>query len=79
VTDINSRLDYLTTTLDALDFAWPRLSGEIQARIDRLTLALISSNNDETRGAIKALRELLALPETLRYERNHINEEMQAA
>lgn len=76
MTDINARLDYLNTTLDAFDFAWPRLSVEIQSRIDHLTLSLISANNDETRGAIKALRELLALPDTLRYERNHINEEM---
>lgn len=71
--DINARLDYLNTTLAAFDTAWPKLAGEIQSRIDGLTLKLISANNDETRGAIKELRDLLNLPESLRYEREHIN------
>lgn len=71
--DINARLDYLNTTLSAFDTAWPKLAGEIQSRIDHLTLKLISANDDETRGAIKELRDLLNLPESLRYEREHIN------
>lgn len=75
--DINARLDYLNTTLAALDTAWPKLAGEIQSRIDNLTLSLISANNEETRGAIKALRELLNLPASLQYERDHINSELE--
>lgn len=74
--DINARLDYLNTTLAAFDTAWPKLAGEIQSRIDRLTLKLISANDDETRGAIKELRDLLNLPDTLDYERRHIQSEL---
>ena len=77
--DINARLDYLNNTLAAFNTAWPRLSGEIQSRIDSLTLSLISANNEETRGAIKALRELLNLPASLQYERDHINAELTEA
>lgn len=77
--DINARLDYLNTTLAAFDTVWPKLSGEIQSRVDHLTLKLISANNDETRGAIKELQDLLNLPESLRYEREHINEHINAA
>lgn len=76
--DISARLDYLNATLAALEFAWPKIAGEIQARIDHLTLMLISANNEEARGAIKALRDLLDLPNTLRYELTHINEELAA-
>lgn len=72
--DIEARLDYLNTTLTAFDNAWPKLSAEIQSRIDRLTLKLISANDDETRGAIKELQALLRLPDSLRYEREHITE-----
>lgn len=73
---ISARLDYLNTTLAAMETAWPKIAGEIQSRIGSLTLTLISANNEETRGAIKALRELLNLPSTLHYEREHINEEL---
>lgn len=74
--DIAARLEYLNGTLAALESSWPKLAGEIQARIDRLTLKLINANDDETRGAIKELRDLLRLPESLLYERNHINSEL---
>ena len=70
--DIAARLDYINSTLAAFDMAWPRLAGEIQSRIDSLTLKLISANDDETRGAIKELRRLLVLPDTLASERDHI-------
>lgn len=74
--DVAARLDYLNNTLAAFDTAWPKLAGEIQSRIDSLTLTLISANNEETRGAIKALRDLLNLPASLNYERDHINAEL---
>lgn len=74
--DTHNRLEYLNTTLAALDGSWPKVVVEIQQRIDRLTLSLISENNEQTRGAIKALRELQGLPETLEYERQHIKHEI---
>lgn len=70
--NLEERLTYLDSTLAALDSAWPRIATEIQAEIDELTLKLISANDDETRGAIKALRKLTDLPATLRYERDQI-------
>lgn len=40
--------------------------------------ALIASDSEQTRGRIKALRELINLPETLQYERDHIAAELTA-
>lgn len=67
-----SRLDYLNSMLAALHGSWPQLAQEIQRRIDAKTIQLIGENNEETRGAIKALRDLIELPEALLQERDHI-------
>jgi predicted KAP-like P-loop ATPase len=72
--NIEDRLDYLNGMLFALDGSWSKIAAEIQGRIDGLTLKLISENDDQVRGAIKALRDLKDLQETLEYERQHIKE-----
>ena len=72
--NIEDRLTYLNSTLAALESAWPKVAAEIQQRIDGLTVKLIGENSEQTRGAIKALMDLQALPETLEYERQHIKE-----
>lgn len=66
---MNDRLTYINSTLAALDMAWPRIAAEIQALIDGKTLQLIGANDEQTRGAIKCLRELIDLPGTLQAER----------
>lgn len=74
ITDMTAqqRLDYLNATLAALHGCWPHLVQEIQARIDSKTAQLIGENNEQTRGAIKALRDLIDLPAALQQERDHI-------
>lgn len=66
---MNTRLTYLNDALAALALTWPRIAGELQARVDSKTLQLIGENNEQTRGAIKCLRELMDLPGTLQAER----------
>ncbi|WP_219116093.1 hypothetical protein [Janthinobacterium sp. UMAB-56] len=70
---LDARLDCLNTTLAALNGCWPRVALEIQQRIDDKTVQLIGENNEQTRGAIKALRDLLELPAALLHERDHIS------
>lgn len=67
-----ARLDYLNATLAALHGCWPQLAQEIQGRIDSKTAQLIGENNEQTRGAIKVLRDLIDLPAALQQERDHI-------
>lgn len=45
----------------------------LDERIERHTQSLIASNNDETRGRIKALQELKEFPESLIAERDGIS------
>lgn len=74
ITDMTAqeRLDYLNGTLAGLHGCWPHLAQEIQRRIDSKTVQLIGENNEQTRGAIKALRDLVDLPAALQQERDHI-------
>ena len=69
---LSDRLTHINGTLSELDVAWSRIAPEIQARIDSKTLQLIGENNEQTRGAIKCLRELMNLPDTLQAERSGI-------
>jgi hypothetical protein len=45
----------------------------LNERIEDHTRSLVQQNNDETRGRIKALQELLELPESLTQERDSIS------
>lgn len=70
------RIAQIDTTLQAITAGWPCLQAEINERIAALTESLISENNEETRGRIKALRDLLELPDTLQQEREGIRAEL---
>lgn len=70
--NIDDRLTYLNATIAATEHTWPQVAIELKARIDDLTQKLIGEDNEQTRGAIKELRRLLVLPETLASERDHI-------
>lgn len=70
--NINARIDYLNTTIAAIEHTWPQVSIELKSRIEDLTQKLIGEDNEQTRGAIKELRRLLVLPETLASERDYI-------
>lgn len=47
----------------------PALVEHLGVAIAELTERLINNNDEQTRGRIKALRDLINLPEGLRYER----------
>jgi len=64
-----TRIDEIDTALQAIRPGWPFFMAQLQARIADETERLITQNNEETRGRIKALRELMDLPETLEGER----------
>lgn len=58
--------------IEALINLWPRVAEELKLRQANLIERLITSENEETRGAIKELRYLIDLPSVLQYERDHL-------
>jgi hypothetical protein len=48
----------------------------LNARISELTENLINNDNEQTRGAIKELRRLRDMPETLVHEREGISADL---
>jgi hypothetical protein len=71
--DPKSRIEEIDRTLGALREAWPTVRTLLKEREDRLIADLIGQDNEQTRGRIKALRELMELPETLLSEREGIS------
>lgn len=67
----DSRLNEIDRLLGSLS-AWPLIAQEIKHRIGELTDRLISQENEQTRGAIKQLRDLIDLPVTLKQERDDL-------
>jgi hypothetical protein len=68
-----ARLSQISQTLEAVRSGWPSFLSVLQEKADRLTLDLIGQDNEQTRGRIKQLRELMELPEALQQERDGIN------
>lgn len=66
------RVKQIDGQLEALRGAWPTLREVVSEKVADLTLQLIAQDNEQTRGRIKALRELMELPETLQQEREDI-------
>lgn len=64
-----TRTEQIEATLQAIQPGWPFLLAEIQTLINEQIQRLVIQNNEETRGRIKALRDLMNLPETLEAER----------
>ncbi len=69
---MKDRLDYLNSVIASLEY-WDKLEKEIDLEISALTVRLIAENNEQTRGAIKALQKLKDLPAALEYERREIS------
>lgn len=67
--NIEERISTINQTMQAIQVGWPFLLAELESMIEAKTNSLIAQNNEETRGAIKALRDLKNLPETLHQER----------
>ncbi len=70
------RVTQINNTMQAISQGWPFFMAELNERIATLTQSLISQNNDETRGRIKALIDLTELPVTLQQERDCITAEL---
>ena len=59
--------------LEAIKSAWPLIAAHIDDRLSELTEQLISNDNEQTRGAIKELRRLRDMPDSLKQERDGIS------
>lgn len=68
----DERIAHINKVLTGLP-AWSDLMVEIDARIADLTEQLINNDNEQTRGRIKALRDVKGLPEALYTEREGIS------
>lgn len=65
---LRSRVNEIQSVLNALPGAWAPLAREFERiRADKV-LALITENNEQTRGAVKQIDEMLQLPNNLRQE-----------
>lgn len=65
---ISARIDQVQSALNALAASWAPLAREFERiRADKV-LNLITENNEQTRGAVKQIDELLQLPNNLRQE-----------
>lgn len=60
--------DEISSLYGALSGAWPILKPWLQERKDELTALLVSVNDEQTRGRIKELDDILKLPERLQNE-----------
>ena len=64
-----TRIQQIEATLQAIQPGWPFFIAELQAQINDHVERLVTQNNEETRGRIKGLRDLMDLPATLEAER----------
>lgn len=66
------RLAELSEQLQALTHVWPVLLPLLQARMQSHVGSLIGTNDEQVRGRVKALMELIELPDALQQERDAI-------
>lgn len=71
--DMDKRVSDISHWLASVSAAWPFLATELRQRMDTLTEALVNADNEQTRGRIKALREVLDMPVSLASERDSIS------
>lgn len=64
------RIEDIDQTLTAIKSGWPRIVAELENMLEGLTESLVSEDNEQTRGRIKALRVVKELPEMLFSERS---------
>ena len=69
---IQERLSRLEQIIPALAQAWPALVVELEARRARFVELLIASDDEQRRGRIKELSDLLELPTRLQEERTRL-------
>lgn len=70
------RLAEIMAFQGALQAIWPIFSKELEKRRQENILRLIASDNEEARGRIKELSDLLDLPQRLNQEALHLASEL---
>jgi len=73
---MQDRISQLERFIGSVSPNWDQVAREIDGQIDGLVLSLIAQNNEETRGKIKALRDLRDLPTALKQELDAIKAEL---
>lgn len=73
---MTEQIEHLNALLSAIEPIWPRVCIELEARAQVHIDRLIGQEDEQARGAIKALRELIDLPVTLKSERDHYTAEL---
>lgn len=68
VADVRARVDQVQSALNALPGAWAPLAREFERIRAEKVAALITENNEQVRGAVKLIDEILLLPNNLRQE-----------
>lgn len=66
--DVRQRADQVQAVLNALPGAWAPLAREFERIRAEKVQSLITANNEEVRGGIKLIDEVLQLPNNLRQE-----------
>ena len=72
IESLEARSGNISKGLEAMKSAWPFVYLEIESRISELTATLISSNDEQVRGKIKALKDIQELPFLLQAEQEGI-------
>ena len=67
-TDMQDRQLQIEQFIGSIAPNWQWVTREIDNRLEGLIVSLISTNSEETRGRIKALRDLRDLPTALQQE-----------
>lgn len=73
---MNDRQLQLEQFMGSVGNNWSQVVREIDNRLEGLIVSLISTNNEETRGRIKALRDLRDLPTALQQELDAIKADL---
>lgn len=75
---IARRVDQLTQWVPALQQAWPALAPLLEERRARYVTRLIATEDEQARGRIKELSDLLELPMRLQRELAELHQKAQA-
>lgn len=70
--DKAERRAHVGALLNALPAAWTPLQVELHHLRERYVADLVVANDEQKRGMVKMIDEMLRLPNTLRQEMNHL-------
>lgn len=73
MSETSQRISEIGEALQVMRPAWRHMQIELGERIRALTVQLVSQDSEQVRGRIKALQDILELPETLQQERDGLS------